>query len=93
LMCEPHEVPHDQKVVAETELDDDIQFALESVVNFLRQIIAVPALGGTGITLLKPGEAQFAQVFVRLLFVGQLKTGEMPFAEFQVDMHRVGNLL
>ena len=38
-------------------------------------------------------DAQFAQVVDRLLFVGAFKAGEIVFAQFDVDVDRVGDFL
>ena len=49
--------------------------------------------GIAGVTLLQPGEDQLAEEILGGLLVGRVVDGEVPLAQFQVDVDAVGDLL
>ena len=89
-----HEVPHDQEVVGKAQLADHAQLAVQAVEHHLGQLSAGTHLVIARVAFVQALQAQLAEELLGgLPFRQRCIDREVAFAQVQVDVHRVGNLL
>ena len=87
------EVPDDEEIVGEAQGVDDVELVVEPFDDWRGQFAIAESLRFFGVAILQADDAEFAEIFGRRFAFGRREVGEVAFAEFELDVHAVGDQL